>query len=88
MNKQLEAKLRSRVQKIIENIIKEDPMEKPDDFSVNTIIPIKPIKIGNQIEVQIGKEVVTIYGSKNTVNMSKDNAKKLANYLIRVLGKV
>jgi len=91
MDKKLEAKLRSKVRKIIESIIKEDDQMPPpaNDFEAKTKKPKVPIRVGGaRVAYKEDGTVVIANEQGKQVAISEEDAVKVANYIIRLSGKV
>ena len=101
MNKNLETRLRSKVRKLVERIITEEtpmnPMFDTDDvsksgglnkgsFKSNPIKVSKPVKIG-KMTVSVEHSFVFIRRGTSNLQMSMEDAGKLAEYLYRIAGK-
>lgn len=91
MKQEVEKRLKKHIQKLIESIVSEEgPMEKPDDFKSKPVKAYRTPIIGG-VKVDVGDMVGLIdmsNSSRKSLFFKKEDAIKLANYLIRVLGKV
>jgi len=91
MNKNLEARLRLKVRGLLESALKEEGVMPPpaDDMNRRPVVASKSVKIGD-FGVMIGKNDSVNLQFKGGANatIQREDAVKLANYLIRVLGKV
>ena len=90
MNKKLEAKLRSKVRSIIESKLEEAPMPPPaNDFKAKTKKPGVPIRVGGaRVAYKEDGTVVIANEQGKQVAISEEDAVKVANYIIRLSGKV
>jgi hypothetical protein len=91
MNKKLETIFRSKVRNIIESFIREEGLMPPpaSDFKAKTEKPRVPIRVGGARVLYKEDGTVVIANEKGKqVAISEEDAVKVANYIIRLSGKI
>lgn len=91
MKKNLESRLRLRVRRIVESALEEEPMPPPaSDFKRKPIKkPGVAIRVGGaRVSYRRDGKIAIADESGNQAHLSEEDAIKVANYIIRLSGKV